>query len=368
LACRADDDTSGAAYTGRDFLERNMTMKVALIAAAVLSLGVAAHVAEQARPEAAMARAATNFLAVLDATQRAKAQFAFESEERFNWHFIPRTRQGLPLKEMTPAQRDAAFALLKTGLSASGFSRAESIRSLELVLRAMEKRDSRDPEMYFFTIFGPPDGAAWAWRYEGHHLAQNWTIVRGKAVATSPAFFGANPAEVLDGPMKGTRALPTEADLGWALLDGLSAAARQKAVIGPKAPNDILTANARKASMLENNGLAAGDMTKAEQAMLMTLIETHASAQAPALATSRLAKIREGGVQNIRFAWMGATTKAPGAAHYYRIQGPTFLIEYDNTQNNANHQHIVWRDFKGDFGDDLLAAHYAAVPHDAGRR
>ena len=345
-----------------------MRMKVALIAGAVLTLGVGAHLAEQARPEAAMARAATDFLATLSPAERGKAQFAFESEERFNWHFIPRTRQGLPLKEMTPAQRDAAFALLKTGLSASGFSRAESIRSLELVLREMEKRNSRDPEMYFFTIFGTPDAAAWAWRYEGHHLAQNWTIIRGKAVATSPAFFGANPAEVMDGPQKGTRALPAEADLGWALLDGLSASAREKAVVGATAPNDILTANARKAAMLENNGLAVADMTKPEQTLLMSLIEAHTSTQAPALAALRLAKIREAGLQNIRFAWMGATKKAPGAAHYYRIQGPTFLIEYDNTQNNANHQHIVWRDFKGDFGDDLLAAHYAAFPHDAGRR
>ena len=345
-----------------------MKRKLALVAGVVLTLGVGAHMAEQARPEAAMARAATDFLATLDAAQRAKAQFAFESEERFNWHFIPRTRLGLPLKEMTPAQRDAAFVLLKTGLSAPGFTRAESIRSLELVLRAMEKRDSRDPEMYFFTIFGTPDAAAWAWRYEGHHLAQNWTIIRGKAVATSPAFFGANPAEVMDGPQKGTRALATEGDLAWALLDGLSETARGKAVVGATAPNDIITANSRKASMLDNNGLAAGEMTKTELGLLMALIDAHATTQAPALAALRLGKIREAGIQNVRFAWIGATKKAPGAAHYYRIQGPTFLIEYDNTQNNANHQHIVWRDFKGDFGDDLLAAHYAAVPHDAARK
>jgi len=340
-----------------------MTTRIAAVCGVVLALGVTAHLAEQARPEVAMARAATAFLGSLDTEQLAKVQFAFDSEERFNWHFIPRVRKGLPLKDMNAAQREAAFALLETGLSASGFSRAEAIRSLELVLRAMEKRDSRDPEMYFITIFGTPSAAVWAWRYEGHHLAQNWTIVRGKAVATSPAFFGANPAEVMDGPMKGTRALSAEADLGWALLDALVGHAREAAVIGATAPNDILTGNSRKAAMLDNVGLQAREMSAKEQGLLMSLIEAHASAQAPALAADRLARIKAAGFDHVRFAWMGATRKAPGGAHYYRVQGPTFLIEYDNTQNNANHQHIVWRDFKGDFGDDLLAAHYAAVPH-----
>lgn len=340
-----------------------MTARIGLVAVLVLGLGVGAHLAEQARPEAAMARAASDFLKSLDEAQAAKARFPFDSEERFNWHFVPRARKGLPLKEMTPAQRDSAFALLKTGLSASGHSRAEAIRSLELVLRAMEKRDSRDPEMYFFTIFGEPGAAKWGWRYEGHHLAQNWTIASGKAVSTSPAFFGANPAEVLDGPMKGTRALTAEADLAWALLDGLSEKARAQAVVSATAPTEILTLNSRKASALENNGLLFSDMSKAEQGLLMALIDAHASVQVPALAAERLAKIKTAGFGNIRFAWLGATKKALGAAHYYRIQGPTFLIEYDNSQNNANHQHIVWRDFNGDFGDDLIAAHYAAVPH-----
>ena len=340
-----------------------MTTRIGLVAGLVLVLGVGAHVAEQARPEVAMARAAADFLKALDAAQRVRAQFAFDSEERFNWHFIPRERKGLPLKDMTAAQRDAAFALLKTGLSASGFSRAESIRSLELVLRAMENRDTRDPEMYFFTVFGTPDTSSWAWRFEGHHLAQNWTIARGKAVATSPSFFGANPAEVMDGPMKGTRALTAEADLGWALLDALVGHSREQAVVSATAPTEIVTGNARKVSALDATGLPAREMTKQEQGLLMALIEAHASSQAPALAAERLSKIKAAGFENVRFAWMGATKRAPGAAHYYRIQGPTFLIEYDNSQNNANHQHIVWRDFKGDFGEDVLVAHYAAVSH-----
>ena len=336
-----------------------MKTKLAVLLGLMLALAVSAHVAEQARPEAAMVRAATSLIATLDAAQLAKIQFAFDAEERFNWHFIPRVRKGLPLKEMTPAQRDAAFALLKTGLSASGFTRAETIRNLENVLRAAEKRDSRDPEMYFVTIFGNPNDATWAWRYEGHHLSQNWTIARGKAVATSPAFFGANPAEVMDGPQKGTRALPEEGDLAWALLDSLVGPSRDAAVVGPTAPPDIITLNSRKAAIQANTGLEVREMNPKSRGLLMSLIEVHAGTQLPALAAERLAKIKAAGIDSVRFAWMGATTKAPGAPHYYRIQGPTFLIEYDNTQNNANHQHIVWRDFKGDFGDDFLALHYA---------
>jgi hypothetical protein len=336
-----------------------MRGKVTLFVVGLLALGVSAHVAEQGRPEVAMVSAAKSLLGALDDAQRAKMQFAFDSEERFNWHYIPRARKGLPLAEMTPAQRDAAFALLKTGLSTSGYTRAESIRSLELVLRAIENRNTRDPEQYFFSIFGTPGDKTWAWRYEGHHLSQNWTIATGRAVATSPAFFGANPAIVMEGPSKGTRALPEEADLGWALLEGLEPQSRDKAIVAGAAPTEIITANSRKAAMLENTGLRASDMNTKERALLIRLIEAHASAQHADLAAARLAAIKAAGPDNVRFTWIGATKNAPGAAHYYRIQGPTFLIEYDNTQNNANHQHIVWRDFNGDFGADVLAEHYA---------
>lgn len=320
--------------------------------------------AVQTRPEAEMAKAANALIAAVGRADPAlsKLLWKFEDEERFNWHFIPRERKGLPLKEMTEPQRQAAMALLKTGLSASGYSRAEAIRSLEDVLFAQSKSPTRDREMYFFTIFGTPGGDRWGWRYEGHHLAQNWTIVSGKAAATTPAFFGANPAEVMDGPQKGTRALQGEADLGWALLGVLSDEQRKMAVVSEKAPNDILTANSRKAAIQENSGVSFAGLNQKQQVMLMALIEEHANTQVPALAAARMAKVKAN-TASIRFAWMGATTLAPGAAHYYRIQGASFLIEYDNTQNRANHQHIVWRDFNGDFGDDLLAAHYAATPH-----
>jgi hypothetical protein len=229
-------------------------------------------------------------------------------------------------------------------------------------LRAIENRNSRDPEMYFFTIFGDPNAARWGWRYEGHHMAQNWTVSAGKAVATSPAFFGANPAEVMDGPMKGTRALQTEHDQSWALLKMLSDAELKLALAPGAAPSEIITGNTRKAAALDPIGITYAQMSPAVQKAFIALIAMHASAQQQALAEARMARIRAAGLDTVRFAWIGATTAAPGAAHYYRIQGPTFLIEYDNTQNNANHQHIVWRDFNGDFGTDLLGEHYAADP------
>jgi hypothetical protein len=317
----------------------------------------------QRAPESAMAEAANALLATFEGQQRQKIQWPFDSEERFNWHFVPRERRGISLKEMNDRQRKAAVALLKSGLSEKGYTKVETIRSLENVLRAIEGRDIRDPELYFFTIFGDPGGSTWGWRYEGHHISQNWTIVNGKVSATTPAFFGANPAEVRDGPMKGTRALPAEETLAFTFLASLSDAERAQAVVADKAPADILTTNVRKAALLDNVGLAGGAMTGKQQALLLGLIEEHASSQQPALAAERLSKVRAAGIANVRFAWMGATTKAPGAGHYYRIQGSTFLIEYDNTQNDANHQHVVWRDFAGDFGTDLLLEHYAHDPH-----
>ena len=332
-------------------------------------LGAAVIMAAQSRgAEAEMAAAAKALIATLDEAQTAKIKWPFDSEERFNWHFIPRERQGLSLKAMNDAQRKAAFALLRAGLSAKGYTKVETIRSLELVLRAIEGSARRDPELYFFTIFGEPGSQTWGWRYEGHHIAQNWTISDGKAVSTTPAFLGANPALVQDGPSKGTRALGAEEDLARALLESLTEAQRKEAVIAADAPNDILTSNARKASIAENTGLPAGSMTPAQQKMLMTLIEEHATVQAPGLSDKRLATVRADGFANIKFAWMGSQQRGLGNGHYYRVQGKSFLIEYDNVQNQANHHHIVWRDFAGDFGTDLLVAHHAQDPHHAAGR
>jgi uncharacterized protein DUF3500 len=337
-----------------------------LLSTFILMAGGILVLARQPRPESAMASAAKALLSTLTADQAAKIRWPFDSEERFNWHFVPRERQGLSLKAMTEPQRKAAFDLLRAGLGAKGYSKAETIRSLENVLRAVEKSNRRDPELYFFTIFGEPGSASWGWRYEGHHIAQNWTIVDGKAVATTPAFLGANPAEVFEevpgGPAKGTRALAAEEDLARALLDSLTDVQRRAAITSETAPQEIITGNSRKAAILENAGLEASSMTPHQRGLLMSLIEEHASVQPEEVARQRLEKVRRDGLAAIRFAWMGATKRGPGSGHYYRIQGTSFLIEYDNVQNNANHHHIVWRDFEGDFGADLLAEHHANDP------
>jgi hypothetical protein len=335
-----------------------------LLLSSVLALAYLTHpTAQSGRPDQTMATAAKAFLAALDDGQRGRARFAFDAEERLNWHFVPRERKGLPLKDMTPPQRDAAMALLKTGLSAAGFTKAETIRRLEDVLRALEKggRIARDPEMYFFTVFGDPGAATWGWRYEGHHVAQNWTLVNGKPIATTPAFLGVNPAEVRDGPMMGTRALAAEGDLAFALLRSLTDAQKKEAIVSETAPRDILTGNTVKTAPIDQAGILASALSSSQQALLMNLIEEHASVQVAALAEARLTKVRADGLGKIRFAWLGASE--PGTGHYYRIQGASFLIEYDNVQNNANHQHIVWRDFAGDFGVDVIGLHHAQDPH-----
>ena len=217
------------------------------------------------------------------------------------------------------------------------------------------------------SIFGDPSpSGTWGWRYEGHHLSQNWTVVRGQSIASSPQFFGSNPAEVRDGPKKGTRVLAAEEDLARALLERLTEDQRAKAVISTEAPDDMLTANTRKAAVQEDRGVSHEELTPEQRGLLMAVIEEYAGAQQPWIAQKRLDAVRTAGLGTVKFAWMGGLGR--GQRHYYRIQGPTFLIEYDNTQNDANHIHAVWRDFNGDFGVDLLSEHYRTSPHHADAR
>jgi hypothetical protein len=291
-----------------------------------------------------LAPAAASFLATLDPARKAKAQLPFDSAERLNWFYIPKDREGLPLGQMTPAQQRAALALIEAGLSQKGFSKAEAVRALDAVLAEIERDPvRRDVGKYYLTIFGEPsDTGTWGMRWEGHHISLHWTLVGGRASATTPQFFGSNPAEVRDGPKKGTRVLGAEQDLGRALLLALTDAQRAVAIVSATAPADILTANTRKAAIQDNTGLPYAEMT-------------------PPVAAARVAALKAAGLDEVKFAWMGGAEK--GAPHYYRVQGPTFLIEYDCVQDGANHIHAVWRDLEGDFGMDLLEAHYRRAPH-----
>lgn len=303
-----------------------------------------------------MADAAKAFLTSLPPTLREKAAFPFDSPERENWHYVPKTRKGVPLKELDEAQKKAAMALLTSGLSEKGRLKADAIMALESVLAAMENNPRlRDPGLYCFTVFGEPgDAKGWGWRVEGHHLSVNLTIAGGSFAAT-PSFFGASPAELREGPKKGSRALAEEEDLARALAVTLAEAGKP-VVFSPKPPGEILTAADRQAKQLEAVGPAAADLTPAQKDALMKLVGVYANRYRKEVAEATLAKIRSAGIDAIHFGWAGGLK--PGEAYYYRIQGPTFLIEAANTQNQANHLHTVWRDFNGDFGRDFLGEHY----------
>ena len=338
---------------------------IRLLLALMLLPGLAESIAAQTpAPASSMLDAGRAFLATLNPAQRSKTVYPFNSEERFRWFYTPVSRKGIPLKELNATQQKAALALLHAGLSEKGYTKAETIRKLEDLLRELEqgKGPARDPDLYFFTFFGEPaENGAWGWRYEGHHCSQNWTILNGKSIGSSPQFFGANPAEVRDGPMKGTRVLSAEEDLGRSLVKSLTAEQRTDAVLSASAPSEIVTSNQRKAAIQDDKGIAYAKLSKDQQGALLALIEEYLSAQPRAQARQRLDKIQHAGFDHIKFAWMGGLEKGEG--HYYRVQGGTFLIEYDNTQNNANHIHCVWRDFNGDWGKDLVAEHYRNSPH-----
>jgi hypothetical protein len=307
---------------------------------------------------AIMADAAKAFLASLDPEQRARATFQFQDEERFDWHYIPKERKGLPLKEMTAPQKHLAHALLSAGLSQRGYIKAVSIMSLDDVLRIMEHGTGplRDSERYFFSVFGEPaETGIWGFRVEGHHISQNFTIVNGKVV-DAPSFFGANPAEVREGPRKGLRVLGREEDLGRALVVALTSEQKKTAIVSSDAPGEILTGPARKAALNgQPSGIAASKLTGQQRELLQNLLDEYCNNVPEPVAQAREDLIKKAG-GNLYFAWAGG--EKVGDPHYYRIQAPAFLIEYDDTQNGANHIHTVWRDFEGDFGLDLLKEHY----------
>ena len=343
----------------------------ALLVACPALLAAISLLAEAARLRSAdaMADTAGRFLASLTPAQRAKAAIPFESEQRFDWGYTPRSRRGIPLKELRPDQRKLADELLRSGLSAPGYRKAQDVLRLESVLREIQG-PFRDPELYYFTIFGTPSAssdAAWGWRVEGHHLSLNYTVRGGVAansllrgaVAATPSFFGAHPAQVRNGPLRGLRALAGEEDIARQLLWSLDPPRRKRAVLANTAPADIVTGNAARVDPLAPAGIPAGDLTAPQLALLRQLLDEHLSRMPEDLRQDRLAKLDAAGTEKVFFAWAGGAE--PGEPHYYRLQGPTFLIEYDDTQDGANHIHTVWRDFAGDFGRDLLREHYRAA-------
>ena len=305
-----------------------------------------------------MSRAARAFLDGLRPEQRTKATYALTNAERENWWFVPRDRNGLTLGEMTADQQKLAHELLKSGTSQRGYAKATAIMALDAILKELgDAPNTRDPLKYYFTIFGTPDTKQpWGWRVEGHHVSLNFTIIDSDHVQVTPAFFGSNPAEVRSGAQQGLRVLADEEDLGRALVKAFTDEQRKTVVLTIAAPREIITSNNRSVTPLSPVGLAVAQMTAAQNQQLFALVKLYIERFRSELGDEAMAKINKAGWEKVTFAWAGGLDK--GQLHYYRIQGPTFLVEFDNTQGNGNHIHSVWRDFDGDFGRDLLREHY----------
>ena len=323
----------------------------------------------------AMKLAARNFLDTLSPELRARAVFPFSNDERFRWHFLPHfhyvtgstfPRNGVSLGEMTKEQRVAAHFLLQSALSTQGYLKAAGIIHLEDTLRDVEISQGRDPGMaarvrnpenYFFTIFGDPaKNEPWGWRAEGHHLSLNFSSVNGALAAFTPTFMGVNPAIVQSGTHAGSSILTAEQEIARELLAAFDVKQVSQAIIASTAPDEIITGNSRKAILKEFAGIPALNMKGLQRELLTRLIEEYVNNLRPDFARSQIDRIRSAGIDKIRFAWAGGIER--GKPHYYRIHGPTLLIEYDNTQNNANHIHTVCRDLENDFGGDALLKHY----------
>lgn len=311
----------------------------------------------------AMRAAAAALLKCLDDQQRHKASLAFTDDAMRRWiEYRPRQRPGACLADLDVASRKAAHRLLATALSQHTFAQATTIMALEEVLDAAEGggrgRHSAD---YWVAVFGDPSSdELWGWRFEGHHVSVTMTI-DGATVSPTPVFLGANPARTDYAGRPVVRPLAPEEDLARALLAALGPAGREAAVVAPEPPADIHSGQRPKASPVEPRGIGSGQLGPSARALLDQLTAVYLDRLPAELAAAEAARLAGA---ELHFAWEGALL--PGTGHYYRIQGPDLLIEYDNTANGANHAHTVLRRPLSDFGGDVLAAHRSGVPHPEG--
>jgi hypothetical protein len=307
---------------------------------------------------------ANAFLGLLDDSQKTQATYPFDSSERFRWHYVPlNDRKGISINEMNEAQKNAATSLMKYALSESAYKKAGQIMALETVLKALENRAEsdryRDPGKYYFTIFGKPSATGiWGWRLDGHHLSFSFSSENNTIVSGTPAFMGANPAVVLSGPEKGLEILQEENDLAFELLQAFTDDQRKVAVIDATAPGDIITANSRRAMIDNTSGITFSNLTAAQKQIFVKLLSLYIHRYTRLFANTMMKDIEAAGMDHLIFAWAGSTVNGVGNKRYYRIKGPTIIIEFDNTQNNGNHVHTVVRDLKHDFGGDELLEHY----------
>ncbi len=262
---------------------------------------------------------------------------------------------------MTVEQREKTFDLLQSALSEQGLDKVQGIMSLESVLREIEQAEYRNPELYYLTIFGKPSKESpWGWRYEGHHLSLNFTSVKNE-ISVTPAFMGTNPGRVLSGPEEGKQVLKAEEEKARSFIESLNDNQKEMAVISETVPADIFTGNDRKVGNIDMEGIKYGQLSEEQQKAFLELLQVYLGNMKKEIADKQQTQILEAGLENLHFAWIGGTKfREP---HYYRIHGPTILIEYDNIQNGANHVHAVWRDLLNDFGEDMLRRHYETSDH-----
>ena len=351
-------------------MRRSTCLRLA-IATICLALGAAAY---RVTTEELMVSTAKAWLASLNSNQVTSAQYELDNPDYEVWHFVPDNnfvsqrgyrRNGLTYNEMNSEQRSLADALLAASLSRAGFVTAKTIMSLEEVLRIQENDTvgRRDVNVYHFSVFGEPSTKGdWAWRLEGHHISLHFLMRNGKLAATAPTFFGANPHEVREGPRKGVRPLGGREDTGRNLMKSLGEDLGKQALVSEKAYRDILTAADTRAKLDGSpQGVNASQLSEEQYAMLLETADQYTLTLPDEQGEARRKLVRDTPKEELYFAWAGSVE--PGGGDYYRIQSKTFLIEYDNTQNGNNHSHSVWRDFDGDFGRDLLAAHYRLDSH-----
>ena len=337
-------------------------VQVSLIAVLLLTLTAGAAYLRSPETGADMTRTAQAYLATLTDQQRAVSLMAYDTPQRVGWHFIPMDeRKGLQVKHMNEAQRQAAFELLEAALSEAGYGKARTIMAMEGILHELQRTRGggpiRDPQRYYYTVFGEPSEAGrWGLSIEGHHLSLNFVVEKNRVIASTPTFFAANPSVVKDEfpgmPGKGTRVLAKEETLAFDLLQSLDAAQRAKAIIAERAPRDIRAAGEAQSPKYEATGLAHADMNADQQKLIASLIGVYAGNLPEDVCSARLEAIQIASYERVYFAWAGADR--PGIGHYYLIQGPTFQIEFVNVQpdsagNPASHIHSVWRDPQGDF-------------------
>jgi hypothetical protein len=334
------------------------TRRAVLAAATLLPFGAAS--AQTVDAAQRIADAAERFLTSLDDSQRRQVLIAYDSANRLDWHYIPRSRPGLSLGEMRTSQSDAARALFASVLSERGLQLLDGVRLLEGVLR--EQQGSwRDPGRYYVSVFGRPGTFPWGWRFEGHHLSLNVALPAAGRIAVTPFFVGAHPATVREGPNRGFRLLGTSEDLARQIMAGLNAQQRQAAIIANRSFGEIVASPQREQDLGGPRGLPLAEMTGEQRNLVEALMDRFLGTLAPDLVAAQKRRVLEQGIAAFRFAWAGSLT--PGEAHYFRVHGPATVIEHDNTQNGANHIHTVWRDLAADFGRDALADHYRQQRH-----